>query len=79
MTITKRIVDAPLDKSRYIKWLEEVLTLPEGKAVCVYGMTKRESLTLREAACRFGKFRTLLKPDGDQKTKLYVWRGNETG
>ena len=75
MTITKQVVDAPLDKSRYTKWLEEVLTLSEGKAICVCGMAMREALTLRTAAWRFGKFRTMLKPDGDQKTKLYVWRG----
>ena len=35
--ITKSIVDAPLDKARYTKYLQEVLMIPTDKAVLLEG------------------------------------------
>ena len=73
--IRKSVVDQPLNKAFYTKWLQEVLLIPDGKAVLLEGVTLEEARTIRTAAWRFMKFHTKVEPDGNEgKFKIFIYR-----
>lgn len=73
--IKKSVVDAPLVKEVYQKWLQEVLLLPKGKALLLEGLRLKEALRLKSAGWRFAKYRSKLEPDGKEGlVRLYLFR-----
>lgn len=48
--IRKSVIDAPLGKSFYRKWLQETLLLPEGKALLLEGFCFQDASRIAKAA-----------------------------